>query len=387
LPDESVIAFYSAVGKDKASIKHTVKSYKARFADEEFYKEFARCLREYAAANPSYAGKNAFVTVLLPDGLINTATFNIPGVNKKNTENLFNVAYEGTYKNSKELKMNHYAVAQNKQFSTIAIAVIRQKLVQEIYTACTGSNMFASILTFSANACVNGALSLVPKLKNENFILLDIKESRSTLAFVNKGLTLGCYDLPFGWELLNQSKPAAENMLFSHSVAELAVVNAKEKAKAKQLSTMEADTSQALEQDENAEGGLSQEAENPAARQISQIKTLPKKVPRALPKWMQREYENTPEAIAYENFRIFVKWALEFRRANRRLCEIAEPTKVYINMPEQFEYLLDKVSEEEEQNKIKFVSLDINKEKDVIREHIELYGGLFAGQLNSLNNF
>ena len=91
-PENSQIEFYSSVGREKSNLKLDAKSYKARFNDEEFYSEFSRCLSDYAKSNPSYAGKSAFVTVLLPDWLISTSTFNIPGVNRKSTENLFKVA-------------------------------------------------------------------------------------------------------------------------------------------------------------------------------------------------------------------------------------------------------------------------------------------------------
>ena len=388
-PEDSQIDFYSSVGRDKNNLKLDTKNYKARFNDEEFYQEFARCLREYAMSNPSYAGKSSFVTVILPDWLISTSTFNIPGVNRKSTENLFKVSYEGTFKNNREFKMNQLTVMQNKQYATIAVAVIRQKLMQDIYTACSGSNMFASILTSRSNCIVSGALQLNNKLKNETFILLDIRESASKIIYTTKGVTLGCIDLPFGSSILRETKPVAENMLFNHPVAELAVINAKEKAKAKQL-TIAAGEEQTLEGEEGGED-VSLFDETPAqqsARTITQtVKVLPKKTPRNLPKWMQRPIPETPEGVAAENFRIFVKYVLEFIRGNERLTTIAQPGAVYVNMPEDLIYLIDEANKEEAENKIKFASLGLNREKPQIKDHLELYGGLFASQFSSLNNF
>ena len=392
-PKDSTVCFYSAVGRDDSSLKYQVKNYKARHFDEDFFEEFARCLREYASANPSYAGKNAFVTVLLPNTQIMTTSFNIPGVNKKNTDTLFKVSAEGVFANLKELRMNQFTVKQNKQYSTIAVSLIRQKLVQGIYTACSGSNMFASVLSSHAAGTANAALTLNPKLKNNTFLLVDVKESTSVICFVTKGVMLGSIDLPFGWNLLTQQKLVAENMLFDHDVAELAVVNAKEKAKAKQLTMMGGDDAarqaaegaeeNSEEGEENALGSSSPTGE----RQIATIKTLPKKTPRTLPKWMQRPLPETQEGIAYENFRIFVKYILEFIRANSRLTAIAQPECVYLNLPQEFKYLLDKTNEEEAENKIKFASLGLEKEKPIVTEHLELYGGLVATQFSALNNF
>ena len=393
VPNDNMICFYSAVGQDESSIKYQVKNYKSRFFDEEFFGEFARCLNEYATANPSYAGKSAFVTVLLPNTLISTTSFNIPGVNKRNTENLFKVSVEGIYPNLKELKMNRTTVKQNKQYSTIAVSLIRQKLVQDIYTACSGCSMFANVLCTQAAATANALLDLNPKLKNSTFLFTDIREATTLLCYVSKGLMLGCLDLPFGWDILTKPKPVAENMLFSHDVAELAVINAKEKAKAKQLTMMGGDEAakQAAEETTESSGEEGEEsslaAGSPAERQIATIKTLPKKMPRTLPKWMQRPIPETQEGVAYENFRIFVKYVLEFLRANNRLTAIAQPDCVYVNMPQEFLYLLDKTNEEEAENKIKFASIGLEKVKPIITEHLDLYGGFAATQFGSINNF
>ena len=390
-PRDKQIVFYSAVGRDKNTLKMDVKSIKARFFDDEFYEEFTRCLTEYANSNPSYAGKSAYVTVLVPDYLISTTSFNIPGINKKNTMNLFNVALESNYANFRELRMNNLMVKQNKQYATFCVALIRQKLLQGIYSACSSCNMFANILTYEASACGSAAASLNGKVANDACLLLDIKETESTLAFLNKGIVIGNIDLPFGWDIMKQPKVVAENMLFSHDVAELAVINAKEKAKAKQLTMMGGDNQQTDESGSgiDGDGGLLTDAA-PAApeRQLNQtVKTLPKKTPRVLPKWMQRPVPDTQEGFAFENFRIFEKYVLEFIRANSRLTAIKEPSSVYVNMPEEFEYIYELVNQEIDENKIKFEDLGIKKEKPIIKEHLELYGGLCADQFGTLNNF
>ena len=230
-------------------------------------------------------------------------------------------------------------------------------------------------------------------MKGNTFLVVDIKEFSTQICFVSKGLMLGSVDMPFGWDILTKQKPVAENMLFENDVAELAVINAKEKAKAKQLTMMSGSDDAARQA---AEEGLGSENEgeegafntaNSAERQILTIKTLPKKTPRTLPKWMQRPIPETQEGVAYENFRIFMKYILEFIRCNSRLTAIAQPECVYVNMPQEFKYLLDQANEEEAENKIKFASLGLEKEKPIIREHLELYGGLVASQFGSINNF
>lgn len=396
-PADNLLCFYSAVGYDKSSLKLTTKSFKSRLFDDGFFDEFSECLHEYAVANPSYTGKAANVTILVPNHCVTTDCFNMPGVSRAKYANLLNVTCESRYANIKDLKLNKFITAQNKQFTTVSIAIIRQKLIQSIYTACSTNNMFANVITFDGNAAVNGAIALNNKLKNDSFVLLDIKEHSSSMCYVVKGTTLGCYDLNFGWSMLDSQKLVSENMLFDHSVAELAVLNAKEKARAKALTMSGGDAAELAEQlvaDMEADGEQENDSDeaffdNPAmqARQLQQIKTLPKKMPRTLPKWMQRPIPEDEEGMLYENFRIFEKWVLEFIRCNPKLTAIAHPNAVYINMPDRYSSVFDHINSAENGNSIKFASLGHDKKMEIIASNLELYGGLFSGVYNLKNNF
>lgn len=388
-PEEHEIQFFSASSRDRNSMRFDVKSYKAKSFGDDFQKEFAGCLTEFASKNPSFAGKSAWMTVVLPNRLVSTSSFNIPGLSKKNLSNLFNVALDSNYPNRRDLKINTLLVKQNKQYSTYCVAIVRQKLMQTLYATCNGANMYPNLLTYKGAATGYGAVMLSPKLGNETCLVYDIKQNESTLTFLTKGaLTLGCMDLPFGWEILQSQKPVAENMLFNHDVAELAVLNAKEKAKAKALTML---GGQGFDNDSNfvidEDGEFIADTPDVQRTAVPTMKTLPRKTPRVLPKWMQRPVPDTREGVVYENFRIFVKYALEFVRANARLTSIGVPSTVYVNMPDEYEYLFELVNEESSENRIKFADLGLKKEKAVIREHLDLYGGLYADQFGSLNNF
>lgn len=386
--DNNQIKFLSIVGKDKNSISLDVKPYRTKPFDEEFFERFTQCLREYGQSNPSYAGKAAAVTVVLPDYLVATDSIKIPAVQK--TQEMISLAVGGKYKNAAELNINRFAVASNKQFSTWALSILRTKLMQSIYTSCSTSNMFADRITFAASAFGNAAFALNPKLKNSSCVLLDIKEDKSRFAFVNKGFVTGAYDLPFGAELLRHDKLVAENMLFDYSSAELLVLNAKEKAKAKALTMMGSDAAvDAAEQSEEEESDQAFSAENAinSAQRQMQIKTLPRKTPRVLPKFMQRPVPEDHEGMVYENFRHFIKWTIDLIGANDRLTSISPFDAVYVNFPDEFNFLIDRANEEAEENKIRFASMGLGREKPVITENLELYGGLFVNQFNRHNNF
>ena len=61
-------------------------------------------------------------------------------------------------------------------------------------------------------------------------------------SFSNKGRTIGSYFLQYGYKILESNKLVYENMLSNHDLAEITVLNAKEKAKAKQLTTLSDET-------------------------------------------------------------------------------------------------------------------------------------------------
>lgn len=390
--DNSQIKFMSIVGRDKNKIALDIKPYRTKPFDEEFFERFTQCLREYAQANPSYAGKAAAVTVVLPDYLIATDSINVPGVKKSG--DMLDLAIDGKYKNLKELNMKRFAIAANKQYSTWYLSAIRTKLLQSIYTSCATSNMFADKITFAASALANSGFALNARLRNSSFVLLDIKEASSRFSLVNKGVTTGAYDMSFGYDILKKDKLTAENMLFDHSSAELMVLNAKEKAKAKELTMMSGDAAAQManetvrdEQDAEESDEAFSSADSVNAQRQTQIKTLPRKTPRVLPKYMQRPVPEDHEGIVYENFRYFIKWTLDLIRANDRLTAISPFEAVYVNMPKEFDFLIDKTNEEMHENKVRFAPAGFNKDKQPIYENPEMYGGFFVNQFNRQNNF
>ena len=112
-----------------------------------------------------------------------------------------------------------------------------------------------------------------------------------------------------------------------------------------------------------------------------------KKTPRKLPKFMQREVPETEEGILYENFRVFVKWALTLIQGNPKITELGKPEFVCVNLPENLAGVLDKVNEEAEENGIEFTRLPGDNLDPVITSNLEMYGALFPKQMSPVNRF
>ena len=102
---------------------------------------------------------------------------------------------------------------------------------------------------------------------------------------------------------------------------------------------------------------------------------------------MLRPTPTNREGYMYENFRLFVKWTLEFIASNPALSSLGYPEAVYVNMPEEYNFIYDMVNLEEEDNGVRFLPLVTDAEEEVIIKNLELYGGLYTKNFNGFNNF
>lgn len=373
-PVISVVHFYKIDNADKSTIKCTDKNFKARPFSDAFIEEFTEIVKNYAQGNPSVG--DAGITLVLPDRAVAMDAISVPTMKKRKSTEAIDTAISGLYRNLDKLQMNKYLAFSNKQLTTYSISSMNTDLITAIKGACSLGGMFPQHITFRANTTVFGAEYINAKLRNASYLLLDIKKDSTCYSFVAKGRLTGFYDMPYGYSIIKDNTVVSEDMLIDHSISELVVLNAKEKAKAKQL-TMMRDTEEPTDTEEGFEE-TEEDLEDPTNMnlgvQATNYKKLPKKQPRKLPKFMLRPTPETKEGFEYENFRIFIKWALDLIQSNEKLTMQGMPEIIYVNMPDKFEHLIETTNLEKDENKFEFALLD-NKEKGVIRGNLELYGG------------
>lgn len=354
---------FCATNEEQTALQASVTGYRPGAFDQAFYDSLAEQIRLQKAENPEMDLQKA--ALILPDLLFLLDLISVPMIHRKAMQQSLSLAIEALYKNAAEMNLVTYSVQQTKQAVTFGLAGIRQDLLSKVRQVFADNGVAISGVTFASNAMVNGALALNPKLRNDTFLLLDIKERYARFAFVVRGVTMGYYDLPFGYGMLRTSRVSQENGLFDHRAGELLVLNAKERARAKQL-TME--------------GALSD----------SQEEDLPEsehKTGRRLPKFMQRPVPETEEGFVYENFRIFVKWALNLISNNQNIVSFAKLDKVYVNMPQRYDFLFHMVNKERDENGVVFAPA-LPEDTDIaFAANLELYGGFFLGQYNAANTF
>ena len=396
------IDFAVMANKNKNTFKVESTPYEANLFGADFFDEFSTIVQNFV--EKAKDALNGGVALVLPDKAVAQDYVNLPVMKRSIMDNNFKVSYENLYKNHQDLKMNYVLSTLSKQYVQYVFSMVKKEILTAIEAILTANKLSLKYCTFASSATLNAIYFLKQKYKNNSFLALDVKQNYSRFVFNTKDRASGYYILPFGYETLAQDAMPQEDMLFDHYMAELTVVNAKEKAKAKALTMAieEEFVAEDTETTENAENidQLEQLVEEEQQEEVKSgylhlssqnVKVLPKKVPRKLPKFMQREVPQTKEGLAYENFRLFVKWALTLLQRNPNLTAQGAPEFVLVNMPSQYEFLLDMVEQEQKQttdaNLIKFVSTDPKDQNDLINANLELFGGFVPLKTNSVNFF
>jgi len=346
---------------EDGSLSTASGSYKDRPFDDDFYASITRRLKRLMENNPDMDVSRT--SLVLPDRLFLTDLVTIPVIHRKAMQHSLSLAIESVYTDAAELNLMTYPVQQNKQSATFGIVGIRRKYLDGIKGAFAEAGITVGSTTFASNAMVNGAMALNSKLKGETCLLMDVKENCTRFAFVVRGCTMGCFDLPFGYGTLYKSRVAPEDSLFDHRAGELLVLNAKERARAKQLT---------MEGSKDGEGDASG----------AEVKSV-----RKLPKSLQRPTPQSKEEYIYENFRVFLKWALELIVSNREITSLAKLDTVYVNMPDEYRFLFDVVNKKHAGRGLTFAPMFPEGTDRLYTEKLDLYGGFFMGRFNEANTF
>lgn len=405
--DREVINFYSMQNGDKATINYLMSGYKAKPFSNEFYEKLGHIISQYREEHPDHPMQK--VSIVLSDSVVLTDTINLPIINKKAMDSSLAASLSNLYGNSAELKFNRALALQSKNLATYAVTAMRKDMLYNLQRICAQYQIGVSNISFAAATATNAAITLNPKLKNESFVILDIKEEYAKVILVARGKTVGFYTIPFGHKILYKTRVTPEDVVFDHSSAELIVLNAKEKAKAKNVTLAEEEAEVVVEDEQPDEVDEDEDFEllPPNRRKVVEeddeedfeeimeeeenesefITRKNKKSARKLPKFMLRPTPTNREGYMYENFRLFIKWTLEVIASNPEITALGAPDAVYVNMPEEYNFLYDIVNLEIEENGVLFAPLFTEAPEEVVKKNLELYGGFFTKQLNGFNNF
>ena len=427
-----------------AGVEHL--HFSERIFTPEFFSEAAGLLGEYFTRKPTLRNLQAYV--ILPNEAVGFETFNLPNMNRSRMAQALEAEMNNLYKGrQKSRKINKFQLKKGKQYSTFGAVYFDKDLIAEIYKLLTRVKVFPCATTYSGNALLSSAYAYMPRTRGKSFVFADIHLDYTEIALSSKGRTLGTAVIPHGTELLKTDKVEQEYFRTDHEAGEIAVINARETARAKSLTLAEDDLSedgipegatiedyavteageeytgtraraetaaaQSQSQPLSAEEDAGQDdaaPENPAQEpaesdpavepaeqaadsegeeiRLNKAKVY-RKMPRRYPKFMQRPLPETPEGFQYENFRIIMKWILLYARQARLTEYASAPEYILVNMPKELYFLLDMANEEQKgaatPKFLPFAAAD--KLGAELKGNLSLIGGLHCGKFNKDGNF
>ena len=360
--------------------------------------------------------QTANTTLLLPDNLVGIDFIGIPIMKKAKMAEALKTEYNGLFRNHEDLQWINYVIASGKKSAIYQVVMTDKPTLNAIKASLTGIKVTPKFISLEAAATMNAVFQLKQKIRRNSFMFVDIKEKITNIFVCGKEYLMGYFSLPFGYEVLSREEVIAENLLYEHDVAELAVINATELAKKKKLMVQQEEAESIAEQLEEEAAKAAAEAEAQAeaeyaeeketeeakpeqddyfndeeeadetqalAEKIKKVgKVFTKKMPKRLPMFMQRPIPETEEGYILDNFRLFEKRILLCKRHCDYEQLMPKPEFILINLPEEFEFVIEELNKDED-SKAEFrffnAQKDINPE---ILDNLELYGGLFFSSFN-----
>lgn len=413
--------------------------YASHFLSEEFLTEFKSIFEEYFKTLPT--SRQLMCYLVLPDNAVAMDDVSLPSMKQSKLLAALSAHLQNEYKNYKDLQFNHYLAGGNRQYVTFFLTIVRKNYLTNLFRCMAINRLYSKTVSYSANCMLNSVMQFRPNFRKRSFILLDIKAEYTRVAICVKGKTAGYAHFMLGLVHLKDDKVLQENMQYDHDVADLAIINAKERAKMKSLTVdeipedladvadsvteqliagMNLNETDAAVSEVLAETAGSRPQVNPLASAVESIvaekeeeadefdeeqaeeerrerlmkemlearkkKVFARKMPKRLPKFMLRPVPEEPEGIMYENFRMFIKWALLYNAQLKRQEYLPKMECVAVNLPAEYAFLIDRANAEEEKSELPFEYLgDLGNEN--VGGNLDLVGALYTGIYNKRQNF
>lgn len=375
------------------------------FEKGDYPQIFDKGLADYIAAYGPLP--NEPVTLVMPDVLFTLDTIVLPTMSRRNMGETFRTEYQNLYKNHDQLVSHAVIISTNKKTTQYLLTLIRKELLQRFREILAGRSLKLDKVVSAAAARCETLTEQHARLHRDTYLFLDVQDHSSSLVLYDKGRLFGFASLPFGMDALPDDRMVNEYDLYDHDVADLAVINAQERAKAKKLTTaaeeenLNADvvldnpdgSPTISKQDIMAMAQQMQEEEAAATAALApvdaddddleeetapvEVQTTPQgkryiKKTRRLPAFMQRPVPETPNGMVCENFRAFQVRLLNYARTCKINDTLPTPAYIVLNLPKQYEFLTQMLNAQED-NGIPFRLLCTDGHSGILKD-LEMHG-------------
>lgn len=352
---------------------------------------------------------NEPVTLVIPDDMVTMDTIVLPTMSKRTMGDTFRTEYQNLYKNHDELISVPVVINANKKTTTYLLTMIRKDLAQRFREVLAGRTLKLDKIVTAAAAKCEALTDQHMRLHRDTYLFMDVFPTKAQIILYDKGRMFGFAALPFGMDALPDDRVVDEYFLYEHDIADLAVINAREKAKAAKLTMMEEENinadvlttpdanaamskqdlmamAQEMHEEElaaqeqlnaAAEEDDSDETEEPAEEAAPAVQTTPQgkryvKKARKFPVYMQRPVPETANGMVCENFRAFQSRLLGYARACRLNEHLPDPQYIVVNLPKEYEFLVQTLNAQED-NALSFKLLCDDGHSSILTD-LEMHG-------------
>ena len=304
--------------------------------------------------------------IVLPDYFVSTEHIKLPILPTAKMKDALRSELKKLYPNISDLAINSNVLFKTKKNVTYSCTMIKKYLISDCQNIAKKYNLNLRNITYHSNAVANAVQNLASKFKHTSHIFLDIAETQTHMLYANKNKLLCCQTLPFGYNLLSSKRLVSEFEMSMSRGAEKIVYLAKQKAREKNLSTLEIDS----EENKNI--------------QLEHFLKGLRKNKIALGRFI-RKGDSEEADFLQQNFKTFEKYILLMKNSVVKNYGFPEPENIIINLPIEMENL-DTSERIVDNMKVKFFSNEVPSNFSIF-DYLELYGALFYSSYNKGGNF
>ena len=178
-------------------------------------------------------GKVNSFNIIIPDEYFALTSISLPKLNKQLSLQNIKTELQARFNNVNELDFEFFPIAQKQDTNIYLIKYVRKEIISQFHKVFSSLKKELASVTPRCLASQRGLLAREPKLKQRNYVIMDVREQITYVTICENTTILSFHQFDFGKNILSTTNIAKEESLFNHKPAQLAVLKARAAAKAK----------------------------------------------------------------------------------------------------------------------------------------------------------
>lgn len=174
---------------------------KELFENKRIFEVLDSVLSAYLADSPITNPTEVFF--VLEDNFVSSDIIVLPVMPPAKQKVALLTELKKTYPHFETLHFSTSVLFKNKKRVVYGVSLVQKTIVQDCVLVAKKHGLNLKGISYSANAVSSGFLALGAKLKHDNFLILDIKEDKSSLIYVTNKKTATCFGLTIGQNVLS----------------------------------------------------------------------------------------------------------------------------------------------------------------------------------------